>query len=191
MDMLHAVNNRLYDSPYIKSVADHTYFHELRDRIRKLGYEGSLPDVLGQGAWKKSWDIYQDELRKPAPKPQPASGVDHYALLLSTAKHLVDARRFIQNVISRSGLGEARCLDLLGLKPEDLAYTDWPAKFVDACSLTWNQDREAVYALSKRLQPVERELRPKTDIQLELYFAERRLHLVEQRITAPEGQKGN
>jgi hypothetical protein len=111
-------------------------------------------------------------------------GIDHHALLLSTARAMVEARSFIKTVIGRSGLGESRCLELLGLTAQDLAYVDWPSKFMDSSDPDWRANRQAVSALSGRLEPVVRELRPMTDTQLQNYFLEKRVLKLEQQLAA-------
>jgi hypothetical protein len=112
------------------------------------------------------------------------TGIDYNALLMGIAKELVTARGYIGTVIGHTGLGEARCLELLGLKREDIAYTDWPAKFAQYDDPQWEANKEAMEALAKRLLPVYRELQPLSEAALQTYFLERRVLKLEQQLAA-------
>jgi len=52
-------------------------------------------------------------------------------------------------------------------------------------------DEDTLFKISARVSKVYDELRPKTSDQIRIFFAERRLHLVETRLAALEGQEGN
>jgi hypothetical protein len=165
MDALHVANNRLYDQPYVVSVADHTYFDDLRDRIRKLDYEGPLPDVLAMGAWRKCWDLWEELQRRPKVQFTP-SVPDKFALLQESAKRLRDERQFLRNLLDREKYTEAD----LGLQPGDLTTVDI--------------DNDGLYKISSRVSAVYDQLRPLTSDQTRIFFLEKRVLKLEAALAA-------
>jgi hypothetical protein len=156
-DILSTVNARLYDQPYIIAVADHTYFAELQDRIRKLDYVGPLPDVLGQGAWQRTWNLWQELQRQPKPEHKPPSGPEPWEILQNAARRLKTEREFLKNVLSRERY-EERDLDLL---PGDLSAVP--------------VDNDDLLRMSSRVSVVYNQLRPLSSDQVRIYFIEREL----------------
>jgi hypothetical protein len=162
----------LCEQPYIVSATDHEHFRDLQDRIRKLGFDGALPDCLEMGTWQKTWNIWQEVQARPKPEFRVLPGPDRYTLLQETARQLRDQRSFVRNVLDREGYTEKD----LDLDPGDLT--------------TLEVDSDNIIKMADRVSAVYEKLRPLTSDQTRTYFAERRLLLVEQRLAALEAATG-
>jgi hypothetical protein len=170
---LHALNRRLGNVEFISHPADEKYHAELCAQVRDLG--GTPIPSNHSYAWRRTYEAYEELLRHPPKVVAPVQHIDRQRIWRDAAKELKDARSYLKSIAGRTGLGEERCLELLGLKAEDFE------RMPDTV--------DEMFMLYRRVQPVYEKLRPMTDAQIENYFLEKRVHQLETRLAALEAAK--
>jgi hypothetical protein len=183
---LHAINRRLCDTEYIKSVADEQYHAELCSIIRSFGGE-PVPSNFPY-SWRRNYEKYENLLRehgngtlRQTYKPY----VDPVAEYIRDWKAYHTERSLLLNMASRQGLSETDVAPFLKLELGDLTTKFVPADLQNDRTLSRDWDKAA-----GRVSEAYREYRPLTDEQFTIRFLCFTIKQMQTRLTALEVKKG-